>query len=100
MKELQKVKWKNFAYLSFVLSIIFGIMLLTFIGLGQRGGDRYWDNLTLAIPGTLFFMFGVIAFPISVTAIIERERSIPLYILTVFSGLFTIYAFTELLFTH
>lgn len=78
--------------------------LLTMVALvaaGQRGGDTFFDNLWLSIPGTLAAAAAVGAFVSGVLALARsRERSLAALVATLVSALVVVFLVGELLVPH
>ena len=76
-------------------------VLYAFIIAGQRGGEGFFDNLYLAIPGILAGAFGVASFVFGLIAIIrQRERSVLVYLTVVIGALVTLFIGAEIIFPH
>ena len=70
--------WSVGLITAFFLSFL-ALQLL--IASGQRGGDTFFSNLLLAIPGVITGIFGVSAFAVGTIAIIKsKERSLLTFI--------------------
>jgi len=91
-------KWSVLFVVCFALSIA-ALYLLIF--LGERGGDGFFTNLWLAIPGLLAGVFGILSFAVGAFAILrQRDRSVLTFAATIL-GLFVLLFVTgEILFPH
>jgi len=91
-------KWFVLFVVCFALSIA-ALYLLIF--LGERGGEGFFTNLWLAIPGLLAGVFGILSFLVGVFAILkQRDRSV-LTIAATILGLFVLlFVAGEILFPH
>lgn len=75
--------------------------LYTFIALGQRGGETFFSNLLLAIPGILAAILGTLSFVTGVVAVIKnKERSTLVYLATIIGLLVTLFWLGEIIFPH
>jgi hypothetical protein len=81
--------------------ILFFALMVLLVASGQRGGDTFFSNLALSIPGLLAGLCGIGAFFTGAIAVIlSRERS-GLVFLTVIIGLFVlIFCLGEFLVPH
>ena len=82
----------------------FFVLILVFYGFiiaGQRGGETFFSNLTLAIPMLLAGACAVAAFVVGLNAMIrQRERSVLVYVAVVIGALITLWIAAEILFPH
>ncbi len=84
-----------------VLSIIFFGVLMALIFSGQKGGDTFFSNLLLAIPGLLVAICGVAAFFTGIISIVkEKECSILVYLSTGIGFFILLFVASEILFPH
>jgi len=91
-------KWSVSLIGSFIVLIL---IFYGFIIAGQRGGQGFFDNLYLAIPGVLAGACCVAAFVIGIIAIAkQKERSALVYIAVVIGALVTFFIGAEILFPH
>lgn len=91
-------KWSVGLIISLLL--IIGLFFL-FVTLGQRGGDTFFDNLILAIPGLLGGIAGIASFFTGIIGIIKyKERSILVYLSTTIGFLVLVYILSEILIPH
>ncbi len=90
--------------LSIVAAGAFAVLAVTFailVAAGQRGGDEFFDNLWLALPGLGAYLAAVIAFVLGALAIAASgERSIAVVAATVFGFVVTAFGVLEVLFPH
>ena len=84
-----------------VVSILFFIVLSSFIASGQKGGDTFFSNLSLAIPMIIAAILAVCAFFTGIIGIFRnRERAVFVFISTAL-GFFVLYwGFAEIVFPH
>jgi hypothetical protein len=91
-------KWSVGSMLGFFL--FFGLLNL-FIALGERGGDTFFSNLLLAIPGLLAALSGIAAFVIGVVSIIKsKERAVLVFVAVILGSFILLFVAAELLFSH
>lgn len=86
------------------LMCLFFIFLAKFfilIALGQRGGETFFSNLLLAIPGLLAAVSGVGAFFVGMVSIVNnKERSFLVFVSTGIGFLILLWCILEILFPH
>ncbi len=86
------------------LIIGFIVLLLVFYGLvlsGQRGGEKYFDNLILAIPFTLAGLCGIAAFITGILAVLmKRERTILVFLAIAIGAFVIIFLSGEIISPH
>ncbi len=81
--------------------ILFFIIFQILVASGQRGGDTFFDNVTLAIPITLAGISGISAFVTGITSIIRnKERSALVFLATTIGFLVLLFSFGEILIPH
>ena len=86
------------AWLIVAFAIFFG-SLQALIASGQRGGDTFFSNLVLAIPGVLAASSGIAAFVTGLISIVRRrERSMSVYLAVGFGLITLIFVLGELIF--
>ncbi len=91
-------KWSVLSVIGFALSIA---ALYLMIFLGERGGEGFFTNLWLAIPGLLAAVFGILSFLVGVIAVFwKRERSILVFVATIIGLLVLLFVSGEILFPH
>ncbi len=82
----------------------FAVLVVTFsltVAAGQRGGDEFFDNLWLALPGLGAYIAAVAAFLLGALAIATSgERSITVMVATTLGLLVTSFGVLEVLFPH
>ena len=84
-----------------VVSILFFIVLSSFIASGQKGGDTFFSNLSLAIPMLVAAILAVCAFITGILSIIRnRERAVFVFISTAFGFFVLFWGFAEIVFPH
>ncbi len=83
------------------VSILFFIVLSSFIASGQRGGDTFFSNLSLAIPMLVAAIFAVCAFFTGILSVIRnRERAVFVFVSTVLGFFVLFWGFAEIVFPH
>ena len=71
------------------------------VAAGQRGGDEFFDNLWLALPGLGAYFAAVAAFVLGAAAFATSgERSITVAAATILGFLVTTFGVLEVLFPH
>ncbi len=71
---------KRSAWLLVTLAVLMGVFRINLL-LGQRGGDTFFSNPSLAIPMLLAGISGIAAFITGLISIIrEKERSVSVYL--------------------
>ncbi|MFC1938777.1 hypothetical protein ACFLWM_01295 [Chloroflexota bacterium] len=69
--------------------------------LGQRGGDTFFSNPSLAIPILLAGISGIAAFITGLISIIrDKERSISVYLAVAFGFVTLVFVLGEIIFPH
>ncbi len=89
-------------------SALAGVAFLVFIGLfallvaaGQRGGEKFFDNLWLTVPMLIAYSFAVAAFVLGAVAIATAgERSLIVIVATIVGLLVTVFGILEIAFPH
>ncbi|MGI9598934.1 MAG: hypothetical protein ACR2QK_22410 [Acidimicrobiales bacterium] len=91
-------RWSTLAGAAFALLVaVFALM----VAAGQRGGDEFFDNLWLALPGLGAFFAAVAAFILGALAIATSgERSVAVMAATTVGFLVTAFGLLEVLFPH
>lgn len=83
---------------------VFGVLVAIFaltVAAGQRGGEEFFDNLWLAVPGLGAYFVAVAAFILGALAIATSgERSVTVAAATVLGFLVTAFGVLEVLFPH
>ena len=88
------------AWLIVAFAVFFG-SLQALIASGQRGGDTFFSNLVLAIPGLLSASSGIAAFVTGLISIIKKkERAVAIYFAVGFGLITLIFVLGELIFPH
>jgi hypothetical protein len=91
-------RWSLLAVAAFGVLVAFFAIL---VAAGQRGGDEFFDNLWLALPGLAAYLAAVAAFGLGVLAIITSgERSITVVAITILGFLVTAFGVLEVAFPH
>lgn len=91
-------KWSVGLFGAFIVLIL---IFFGFITAGQRGGEGFFDNLYLAIPGVLSGVCGIAAFVVGIIAIVkQRERSALTYVAVIIGALITLWIAAEIIFPH
>lgn len=84
-----------------VLFILMFGLLMSMISAGQKGGNTFFSNLSLAIPGLLAAISGVAAFFTGIVSIVKgKERSILVYLSTAVGFIVLLFCTAEILFPH
>lgn len=96
-----KTRFGNLSVGLIIIFFLFLAMLRFLVALGQSGGDTFFSNLTLAIPGLLMGISGVCAFFVGIVAIIKsKERSFFVFLATGAGFFVLIFLLGEILFPH
>jgi UDP-N-acetylmuramyl pentapeptide phosphotransferase/UDP-N-acetylglucosamine-1-phosphate transferase len=91
-------KWSTGLMIAFFL---FVAVCLILGALGQGGGDTFFSNLTLGIPGLLAGVSAVSALVTGIICIVKsRERSVLVFLATAIGLYILIIALGEILFPH
>ena len=91
-------KWSVGLIAIFFLSLVF---FYIFIALGQRGGEGFFSNLWLAIPGLLAGISGIFAFFTGIISIFkDKERAVLVFLSTAIGFLILLWCLAEILFPH
>jgi len=91
-------KWSIRLIIAFL--ILLGLFFI-FIVLGERGGDTFFSNLKLAIPGLLSAISAIAAFFIGLISIIKsKERSVCVFLASLIGFLILLWVLAEILFPH
>jgi len=81
----------------FILFAVFQIL----IAAGQRGGEKFFDNLLLAIPGLLMATSGIGSFFTGIVSIAKyKERAVLVFIATLIGLLILLFVLGEIIFPH
>ena len=84
-----------------LVSILFFIIFSFFIASGQRGGDTFFSNLSLAIPMVVAAILAVCAFFTGIIGIFrDRERAVFVFIATTLGFFVLFWGFAEIVFSH
>ena len=76
-------------------------LFFIFIALGERGGDAFFSNLKLTIPGLLAAISSIGSFFTGIVSIFKnKERSIIVFLSTILGFLILLWCFAEILFPH
>jgi hypothetical protein len=79
--------------------IVFFVLVIILVSTGQEGGDTYFSNLYLAIPGMLAIISGVAAFLTGIISIIlVKERGFLVFLATAIGLLVIVFMVGDLLF--
>ena len=91
-------RWSILVGAAFVaLVAVFALL----VAAGQRGGEQFFDNLVLALPGLGAYGAAVVAFVVGVVAIVgSGERSVAVVVVTIFGFLVTGFGVLEVVFPH
>jgi len=88
------------AWLIVAFAIFFG-SLQALIASGQRGGDTFFSNLVLAIPGLLAVASGIAAFVTGLISITKRkERAVAVYLAVAIGFVVLTFVIGEIAFPH
>ena len=91
---------KRSAWLLVTLAVLMGVFRINVL-LGQRGGDTFFSNPSLAIPILLAGISGIAAFITGLISIIrEKERSISVYLAVAIGLIVLIVAFANIISPH
>jgi hypothetical protein len=91
-------KWSTGLIIVFLL---FLAVFLILVASGQRGGDTFFSNLALTIPGLLAGVFGISAMVTGVIGIVKsRERSILVFLATAIGFYLLLLLLGEILVPH
>jgi type II secretory pathway component PulF len=91
-------KWSVWLIVAF---IVLFVSFILFVASGQRGGQEFFDNLLLAIPGLLAGIAGVVSFFTGLVSVIGfRERSILVYPAMLIGLLVLLFVVGEISFPH
>lgn len=91
-------KWSVGSIIAFF--VLLGLLFL-FITSGEKGGDTFFSNLKLAIPGLFAGISGVATFFIGLTSIIKsKERSIFVFLATIIGFFIVMFVLGEILAPH
>jgi len=104
MKNINLIPKTILGKLSVGLAILFFLILSLFYllcALGQRGGDTFFSNLFLAIPGLSMAISGIAAFFTGFFSIFKkRERAILVFLSSTVGFLVLFFVLAEILFPH
>ena len=88
------------AWLIVAFAVFFG-SLQALIASGQRGGDTFFSNLVLAIPGLLAATSGIVAFVTGLISITKRkERAVAVYLAVAIGFVVLTFVIGEIAFPH
>ena len=91
---------KRSAWLLVTLAVLMGVFRINIL-LGQRGGDTFFSNPSLAIPILLAGISGIAAFITGLMSIIrEKERSISVYLAVAVGLIVLIVALAQIISPH
>ncbi len=98
MPKTKMGKWSVILIIvSFLMFALFQILVST----GQRGGDKFFDNLFLTIPFLLTACAGICSFFTGIISIFRsRERSVFVFISTIIGFLILVFVTAEIFFQH
>jgi len=86
------------------LIVAFAVFLASFgilVASGQRGGDTFFSNPILTIPGLLAATSGIAAFITGLISIVRRkERSISVYLAVTLGLIVLVFVLGEIIFPH
>jgi len=98
---MPKTKFGKYSILFILLFFFFLITFFLFVRSGQRGGDTFFSNLYLAIPGLLAGVSAILSFIFGLVSLIkEKSRSLLVIISTIIGFLITLFILAEILFPH
>jgi hypothetical protein len=84
-----------------IAAFIFFIVFYSFIISGQRGGDSFFSNLSLAIPMLTAAILAILSFLTGIISIIsKRERASLVYISTILGFFVLLFGLVEIIFPH
>ncbi len=91
-------RWSIWLILGFIL---FFTVFFLFVAAGQRGGATFFSNLYLTVPVVIAAVSGISAFFVGIIGVIRsRERSVIVYLSTLFGFLILLYCLAEFIFPH
>ena len=91
-------RWSIWLILGFIL---FYAVFFVFVAAGQRGGDTFFSNLYLTVPVVIAALSGISAFFVGIIGVIkDRERSILVYLTTLFGFCILLFCLAEIVFPH
>jgi len=86
------------------LIVVFFILFAVFqvlVAIGQRGGEKFFDNLLLAIPGLLMAITGIGSFFTGIVSVARyKERAFLVFIATLIGLLILLFVLGEIIFPH
>ena len=81
--------------------LLYGLFMFLVMVLGQRGGDTFFSNLFLAVPGLLMAASGIAAFFTGIFGVVKRrERAILVFVSTAIGFFILLFCSAEILFPH
>jgi len=81
----------------FILFAVFQIL----VAIGQRGGEKFFDNLLLAMPGLLMAITGIGSFFTGIVSIVKnKERAALVFVATAVGLLILLFVLGEIIFPH
>ena len=84
-----------------VTSVLFFILFSTIVASGQRGGDTFFSNLSLAIPMLIAAILAVSSFFTGIICISRnKERAVFVFVSTAIGFLVLLYGLAEIIFPH
>jgi hypothetical protein len=98
---LPKTRLGTWSVWLIVLFLLFFKIFQFFVISGQRGGETFFSNLTLAVPILLAGISGIASFFVGTAAIIKRkERSVFVFLSTVMGLFILLFCLGEVIFPH
>jgi len=96
-----KTQWGKWSAGLFGGFILFFLLMNLLVALGQEGGETFFDNLALSIPGILGAICGVSAFFSGIYSIFKhRERSLLVFLASFIGFLITFFVLGEITIPH
>lgn len=91
-------KWSVGLIISFF--ILLGVFFM-FINLGERGGNTFFSNLKLTIPGCLAAISAIASFFTGIISVFKnKERSVLVFLSSILGFLILLWCLAEVLFPH
>lgn len=91
-------RWSLLAVAAFVGLLLIFVLA---VAIGERGGEEFFDNLMLALPGFGAYLAAVCAFVLGAVAIaVSGDRSLTVVAATALGLLVTAFGVAEVLFPH
>lgn len=92
-----------FGKLSIILIISFFLLFVIFwlfVFSGERGGEKYFSNLKLAIPVSIAGICAIVSFITGLISVFKKERCIFVFIAILIGFFVLLFVAAEILFPH